>query len=492
MRIAAPPSWGAGQARQLRPASAFVAAPALVNPHVRDAKRRQQLLAYGLLVGLLAVTALMAQVGIGPTRFFFIAGCFAVAAQAYRSGGLALHVEMAIPLFVFAPFLRRLLDVHTGYDPSGTMLVGPLVALAAALPELQGLLKRDRPLTVFMPFLVMICCLTYGWAISAFTNQLVLGTIVAAKYAIPLLYCMCLVLRPDQSENVLQGAARAFLVVGPIVGLYGIFQHLNPPAWDRFWMIQSKIVSIGQPLPGEVRVFSTMNSPVSFAAYATCGLLLFSFTPRSFIPPVLVPFVALLPLSLALLLTGVRTAWISAAISIAFCLLFNRTRSRAGLLIICLGFGIAVALLLTSFGDVISSRLDTFSGNASEDGSGYERLKDYSYVFGEGALYPFGTGLAGEADPRLNALDGQLLSSAVQMGPGVGLIHMLAIVWAGVQALLTLRRDEEIMRLVASSLVVGNIAISLLTAISIGEIGFLYWMLVGVLTVSQRKRGSRR
>ena len=441
---------------------------------------------YALLIGFLVMVAALGMVGGGgAARALFVVGCLGVAFQAYRTGGLPLHAEVCIVLFVFAALLRRMIDVRAGYDASGMMLIGPLAAVVVVLPELQRLLSRHAPpMQPLLPYMLMVGCVMYGWALSSFQGNLLESSIGAIKYIVPLLYCMCLILRPDQSDAVLKGAARAFLVVSPLIGIYGVWQHLAPLSWDQYWMVSSKIPSIGQPFSGQVRVFSTMNSPVSFAAYATCGLLLFSFIPRSFIPPVLVPVVAILPLCLAILLTSVRTAWISAAVSLLFCLLYGRTRGRAGMLMVCLGLGIAFALLFTSFGDVISDRFATMDSSAANDGSGNERMGDYIHVFSEDSRYIFGLGLAPVVgDSKMAALDGQVLMSAYQMGTTIGVLHLLCVVWAGVQGLLRLRRDEAPLRLVAGALVVGNLAILPLTAVTVGEIGFLFWMLVGILTI---------
>ena len=261
---------------------------------------------YAAVIGLLLFTAFLGQVGIGAARLLFVVGCFGVAVRAYRLGGLPLHLETSLVLFVFSPLLRRIIDVHLGYDASGTMLVGPLLALTAVFPELRRLLaKRRGDMIVFLPYLLITACVTYGWIISAFQNNIVPATISAAKYMVPMLYCVCLLVRSDESTRVLRAAVRAFLIIGPIIGLYGIAQELSPQRWDTYWIVASKFEAAGQPEPMQVRVFSTMNSPASFATYAVCGLLLFSFT-RSFIPTLLVPFVALLPLSMSLLLSGIR------------------------------------------------------------------------------------------------------------------------------------------------------------------------------------------
>ncbi len=225
-------------------------------------------------------------------------------------------------------------------------------------------------------------------------------------------------------------------------------------------MAASKIPSIGKPLPGLVRVFSTMNSPVSFAAYATFGLLLFSFSPKTYIPLVLVPFVCILPLCLSILLTGVRTAWISTAVSLLVCVLFRRTRGRAMVIITCLALGVAGAITLTPFGDTVADRLASMSNGVSNDGSGVERLSDYYHVFRDDDRYIFGVGFAPfEADIGMMALDGQILSSAAQMGTTVGVVFVLMIIWAAGQSLMTLRPGDGPLRRVCAALIVGNLVI---------------------------------
>ena len=442
------------------------------------------LLTYGMLATLFIITALCGQFGVSAGRPLFIAGGLAVGLFAYRAGGLPLNAEAVIVLFAFAPLMRRLIDVHIGYNPSGVMLAAPLAAMAAAMPELRLLLTaRGRVARMLTPYGIALACVVYAWSLSAFGGNMLLSTILAAKLVLPIAYCVCLLVRPDQSEPVLAAAVRCFLIVSPVIGIYGIMQHLDPQPWDAYWMAASKIPSIGKPLPGMVRVFSTMNAPVSFAAYATFGLLLFSFSPRTYIPLILVPFVCIFPLCLAILLTGVRTAWISTAVSLLVCVMFRRTRGRAMLMICCLAVGVAGAVTLTSFGNTVADRMATMNNNVASDGSGAERLSDYDHVFREDNRYIFGVGLAPvDQDTKMMAMDGQLLSSAVEMGTTVGVIFVLMICWAAGQALMTVRRDDGQLRLVAAALIVGNLAILPLTAVAMGEIGFLFWFLIGVMS----------
>ncbi len=448
---------------------------------------------YGPVCALLLSTALLGQFGVGIARGLFVIGCLGVAARAYVRGGLPLHAQTVILLFVFAPLLRRIIDLHVGYDPNGSMLVGPLLALTAAFPKLRLLLsRRSQPLPSMLSYFVILVCLAYGWSISAFQGDFVQSTGTLIKYLIPMVYSICLLLCPEEATRVPVAAANTFLVISPMIGLYGVYQHLAPEPWDRYWMIASKIDSIGQPEPGKVRVFATMNSPVSFAAYATFGLLSVTFNRQGLFRVIVTGVLAIIPLSLALLLSSVRTAWISTLCSILICLIFKKLRGRAAVLLICLIVGVMFALLFTSFGDVVAQRLTSLNSNVSDDGSGGARLEDYSHVFsGNDLTYLVGVGFGSFHDSRMNALDGLLLSSAVTMGIVFGTVQTVMVLFLGARSAVNVRPDDASMRLVACALLAGSLVTFLLTNISIGEIGFLYWMMVGVLGSAEKSQASR-
>ena len=454
---------------------------------VRTAESRQTLLVYATLLGLLLVVFAAGMKGTSLARPLFIAGSFGVAWQAWRVRP-GLHAEVVVILFAFAAFLRRVVDSHAGFNASGIMLVGPLLALSVALPTLRTLLlRRDRNLTIYAPYFVMLVCLLYAWALSAFQNNLFEASIDLAKSLIPLFYAMYLLEVGDRSKEILQGAARAFLFVGPIIGVYGVLQYLNPPEWDRYWMIYSQMKSIGTPEPRQVRVFSTMNSPVSFAMFATCGLLLFGFCRRGVLPVVLA-----MPLCIALLLTAVRTAWIAGAIGLFYCFFFNATRNRAVLLTLSLLGAGAALVLLTPIGDAVAVRLASLGTDPSDDGSGHARLQQYIHVYSSMDHYLFGNGFGNKVrDAKLMNNDGQFIASAIAMGIFIGNIHVLAVIWAAVQGLVRVRPGETPVRLVAAAVVLGYVCVLPLLFVTGGEIAFLFWMFVGVLPLGAASRFNR-
>ncbi len=153
---------------------------------------RNTFVTYVLLGILFAITAICGQLGISAGRLLFIGGGLAIGVYAYRTGGLPLHAEVVIAMFAFSPLLRRLIDLHVGYEPSGTMLSAPLAALVCALPELRLLLSAPARVTrMLMPYGIALLCILYGWSVSAFTGNMLISSIVAAKLLLSRWYTVC-------------------------------------------------------------------------------------------------------------------------------------------------------------------------------------------------------------------------------------------------------------------------------------------------------------
>ena len=123
------------------------------------------------LVGLLAGTLGLAFMAPGLARPLFVLGCAAVGAIAWREG-CGRSVEVAISLYVFAPFLRRIVDLGIGFDTSSTMLLGPVLAIAIPAVDLRHMLvRRHRDDAALLPMLLVGACITYGMLLSAFSGE---------------------------------------------------------------------------------------------------------------------------------------------------------------------------------------------------------------------------------------------------------------------------------------------------------------------------------
>jgi hypothetical protein len=222
-------------------------------------------------------------------------------------------------------------------------------------------------------------------------------------------------------------------------------------------MRYAPIPSIGQPLPYEVRVFATMNSPASFATFTAIGLFLIGFSKR--------PWLALY-----------RTAWLSLAISILFCLMFSRTRRRAGIILVGIGIAVVLAILLSPFGDVVAERLSTLSEGV-QDGSAQERLEEFVTLWNlpDSSLFGSGFTISDVGAAGAMPVDGMIVACWLSMGIVVGVFCLSALCWAIGNALSVAWTDPSPEAIVVGALAFGALLQLPLANLTSGENGFLFW-----------------
>ena len=431
---------------------------------------------YTWLIALLGGTFVLGLAGAGaPLRPLFVLGCAAVSYDAWRRGA-SVHLQVAITLFCLTPFLRRIVDFHAGYDATAVMLVGPMLAILIPTVELRRLFRPDRPVDpALRPFLIVGGCIVYAGLISLIEGNLVSVASGLLKWAAPLLYGMWLFERARTDETVLAGAVRAFLVVMPALGAYAVYQYVDPPVWDQYWMQSAPIDSIGYPAPYQVRVFSMMNSPASYATFTVCGLLLVGFCRSGWSSALLAALC-----SLGLLLSLYRAAWIELVVAVLFCMFFAATRRRAVGFALGGAAAVLVALTATPFGDAILVRLSSF-GEGSQDGSARERLQEFSTMLNAGDGTLLGHGFVFIDGGKMGLLiDGQIISCWYTMGLIVGMICLAALLWAIGQGMARTASRRDPARVVLGAFMAGALAQMPLAGVAAGETGFLFWSLAAL------------
>jgi hypothetical protein len=412
---------------------------------------------------------------VGPSlgaayRPIFVAACAAVAWHSWTTG-VASHFQTCLVLFLFAPFCRRLIDVTAGYDPSSLMLVGPA---AAILVPSYVLLLRHEPDDSFggrmAPLLVVGSCVAYATVLAFLQDEWMRGITGALKWLAPLLYAAVLI-RSGEASDILEAGRKVFLVCLPVMGLYGIYQYIDPPEWDRLW-IQSATVTAGLPIPFGVRTFSTLNGPASFATFTAAGLLTVLILRPSVMASLLVA-----PAAVALLLSTYRTAWLSLAAGLLFCLIHRGGRRQASGVVLVMSVVLAVVITTTPFGEAITDRLATFA-EGTGDGSAHERLEELVTLWNTPDSTVFGVGFV--SDGLLGAgvmpVDGMIVACWLTMGIVVGILCLFGLLLAiGKAVLESLRRREDRHFAVLGALAVGALIQLPLANISSSELGFLFW-----------------
>ncbi|CAN5265877.1 hypothetical protein BH11PSE4_BH11PSE4_40110 [soil metagenome] len=442
---------------------------------------------WAFAVVLLAVTTLIGGALGSVSRPTFVLGCGAVGWYAWRQGPAA-HLQAMLTLFAFAPFVRRVVDQSVGFDQSGLMLIGPLLAMLVTAPELLRKLNARQPQgPALVPVVVVGACVVYATALSILQADWMNAASGGLKWIAPLVYAAVLINRADRDEMV-HAASWAFLVILPIIGVYGIAQYIDPPNWDIFWMQYASITSAGFPVPYGVRTYSTMNSPGSFAAFTAIGLVVVGFSRLRWEALLL-----LMPAAMALLLSSYRTAWIALAVGILFCTLFSATRVKAGAVLLGVIVAVILATTLTPFGDMISDRVATL-GEGAKDGSAQERLDEFITLWNLPDSSILGSGFtvtdAGSAGAM--PVDGMIVACWVTMGIVVGLVCLAALISAALMALWTARCDGTPEAIVIGALGCGALAQMPLANITSAENGFLFWTFVVLLTSASRSTGAQK
>jgi hypothetical protein len=430
---------------------------------------------------LLVVTAAVGGALGSVSRPLFVLGCGAVGWYAWQQGP-GIHLQAMLTLFAFAPFVRRVVDLSIGFDQSGLMLIGPLLALLVTAPELLRMLNARQPQRPAVgPVLVVGACVVYATALSILQADWMNAASGALKWIAPLIYATALINRADRDEMV-HAAASAFLLILPIIGIYGIVQYIDPPNWDIFWMQYASITSAGFPVPYGVRTYSTMNGPASFATFTAIGLLVVGFSRLRWEALLL-----LAPAAMALLLSSYRTAWISLAISILFCTLFSATRVKAGMVLVGLTVAVVLAATLTPFGDMIGDRVASL-GEGSKDGSAQERLDEFVTLWNlpDSSLVGAGFTVTDAGSAGAMPVDGMIVACWLTMGIVVGLVCLAALVWSALLALWTALRDRTPESVVVGALGCGALIQMPLANVTSAENGFLFWTFVVLLTSASR------
>lgn len=441
--------------------------------------RNPAVLSYALTLGLMIGCTALGFLGIGAARWIFMVGCVVLGYVSWKDSP-GRNLEIVIILFAFSPFIRRVIDLGAGFDQLAIMLSGPLLAMLVPCTELTQLITGKLRVKNTGPFILAGVCILYAAAISLFTAEYQVVMALTLKWMSPLLYGLWIMSKSgDPANNIISHASRAFLIVTPVMGIYGVAQYIDPMPWDRYWMIYAEMNSIGTPEPYKVRVFSTMNSPASFATFATAGLIVFSFTRRGW-QSILIGFTV----ALSLMLSQYRTAWIAMLCGIGYGFIYPSTRARSNGVGVCAVIaGILATTLGGPIGDVVSQRFDSLS-QGSKDGSAVERISEFVdfYAQVDQYLYGKGLGILTRPVPGLVAVDGTVIGCFLSMGIIVGSLCLIALIWAAVRAIMHTRMTSNSMQVANSAVVFGMIITLPLAGITASESGFLFWCFVGIAT----------
>ena len=342
---------------------------------------------HALLVSLLAlmVFALTAAGAGGLLGPLYLLVALAIGFRALLKSPTRDFISFTMLLWMFSPFVRRLVDWQSGRNDYSPVLLAPLAVTLLAFLAVPRHFPRDTARTA-LPFFIYLAIVLYGLLLGLANGRGFAAFYAAANWIAPVAFALLIIAKPGANPEVRATLTRAMIGGGVVMALYGVFQFVVAPPWDTAWMRASGMTSIGQPEPFAIRVFSTMNAPGAFSLPLGVALLLLfeRLSARS------IAAGAVMVMGLALSL--VRSMWGGVALGIVLLMVFGNARVKFRVVVLVGLVALAAAPLLTrsEFFETISDRFSTLS-SIEEDASLRDRRE-----FANSMLENFGQLLVGQ------------------------------------------------------------------------------------------------
>ena len=389
------------------------------------------------------------------------------------------------------PLLRRVVDWRFGFDDQNMVLLAPfLVTAIAGITLIRE--RRNVAGSQTAPFYLCMAGISYGFLVGVIRWRLhassadSLGTIVYGLFMwlAPLLFGLHLFLRWRDYDEQKQAILKCFTWAVLLLGAYGVYQFIAPPPWDRAWLeglpAGYENLAFGRPAPYEIRVWSTSNSPGTFAMVMLAGLiLLFGARTRYKFAFVAVGY-------LSFLLTLVRTDWL--AWLLAMILLVSSYRGaplrRFILGLLVLPVVLLPLMLIPEISQTVQDRLQSMQ-DLSGDASFQDRKMMYQHLTSELLDEPSGLGLLnGNFNLDGFVLDSGILQTAFMLGlPGAALfgsgmlLACLAMTSRRLREGLPALSPEEI---AYRAIVIATLAKLVGENVFVNVVGTIFWMCLGL------------
>lgn len=384
-------------------------------------------IAWWLMAGLVAVltawlTLKSVQLGCVITMLVLAVGLYV------RNRTAGLTVVWLI--WLLAPLLRRIFLLSEPIQTADPLALAPFLVTAAIIVLELTQVELSRRARRYLILLV-----------AAYALGLVLGLLVGPQAAAFAFFAYgtavgCFVIGYREAEQQRLVLPTVLMIALPLLSLYAFRQYFLPlPDWDHAWLRSADINSVGSPESGRIRVWSTLNSPGTFAlVLGVTALVLVTW--RRLTPLKVVGLVAVMG---ALALTYVRSAWVGIVLTLFLMVLATRGAAVKRLLPVGVVLLVVAPLILSgSTGVALSERFNSlFALNTDE--SAQARQATPTGLLPVAAARPIGTGLGTAGEPsRLNQQSSALrypdngyLSLIGQVGP-VGFVVVISILLSAV------------------------------------------------------------
>ncbi len=355
-----------------------------------------------------------------------------------RSAGL--YLKILLWTFILAPGLRHFDDWYAGYSDTNPIMLSPYLAVFVATGSIARYLLAGRRYSLEMLVLILTVAVAVGMAVA--TGEIKAPLMAAMRWLAPIWVGLYVCAHADLLGDIREQVRRTFSIAVPLVAIYGIIQFVSVLPWDAYFMKEAPIGSIGFPVPFQVRVFATMNSPGSLAAMLSTGLLLMLPRVRG-----IIWIVGMIALSL----TTQRAALAALLVALLVIGVTSKDRTLRLNLLKMLGCVAVASLLMLSVPGAADKLVSTVGSvsHLQDNNSAQERWAQYEDVMPLLDSDKLGRGLGWETNPfylsvgNATAVDSGLIDIFVSLGVVGGFCFLFALVSLVVQGWRVVRSNGD-------------------------------------------------
>ncbi len=284
---------------------------------------------------------------------------------------------------------------------------------------------------------------------------------------------------------------------------YAIVQYFFPlPSWDAHWVNQEDgLSSLNAPQEDHIRIFSSLNSPFTFAVVLATGILMGLGLKRRFRHALLMTA----PVIVALALTYMRSVWLGLAVGVIVFVFAARGRASARVVAIVAACLVAVVVVGDSHPTTraFTERV-TSLGDPEKDVSFQDRLERTNQLLPTAVGQPLGAGsgqaglaserLGGTTDEFLVNVDNGYLSLLYQSGPFGFVMTVAALLLAlgGAVRALGMAAESERQQRAALLATLAMLLVTLAAAdVLFGLPGAILWYVCGLAAAYARAAPPR-
>ncbi|MFO8100171.1 MAG: hypothetical protein R6T83_11205 [Salinibacter sp.] len=444
-------------------------------------QRRATLLGLGvILLNLLVLIVLLA----APTPYaarlanlYYLAATTGIGFWLYISNP-PLYLGFVWWVWFLSPFIRRLADYQLGtftHPKEALILLAPFAVTGLCL---FTVFRYGRVLLRLyaVPFGLCMLGVLYGFLVGLPLMGPFDATISLLEWITPLLLGFHVLVLWRQFPEHRRIIRTTFIVGAFVLGTYALIQFFFMPGWDRLWMTGSKMNSIGQPEPFEVRVFSMLNAPGPLATTLVPGLLLL-FESRT-----LMGKLTAIPGYVGFLLTLVRSAWGAWMVGMLYLVwrLTGRLRIRLLALTVVMAIAVVPVAMMSEISEVTGDRVETL-GSIGDDGSLSAREDMYRTATIDALINPLGEGLGSEI------FDSGFVTILWQLGWVGGSLYLGGLIWLLWSAVLSPRAVlPDQFTIILAATVLGYFANLAFGTVHVEIAGCVMWSFLGLIVASRR------